>query len=139
MLPILGEIFPSVIDDVVRPNRARRIQIARTAHGSDFGSIGFGDLHCKRAHPTGGPLDQNLLSRLNLPLIAQALQGGDRLDPSYIPRIAALACIIHCLLFMPIPSSHRHRDISATPETARKGKKRVANSGARKFAKLLTR
>ena len=53
------------------------IQIPCAAHGRDFGAERFGDLHCKRPHPTGRPIDQNLLPRLNFPLITQTLQGSD--------------------------------------------------------------
>ena len=70
LLPILGEIFFSVINDMVCPKRARLVQIPGAAHGSDFSAELFGNLHRKRPHPTRRTIDQNLLPRLNLPFRA---------------------------------------------------------------------
>ena len=36
LLPILGEIFLRVINDLVCPNRVRQIHIPRAAYGGDF-------------------------------------------------------------------------------------------------------
>src|SRR3989304_4854094 len=77
LLPILGEIFFGVVNDMVCPNRARLVQIPRAAHGCDFSPERFGYLHRKRSHPTRCPIDQNLLPRMNLSFIAQTLQGSE--------------------------------------------------------------
>src|SRR3990172_7319049 len=77
LLPILGEIFFGVVNDMVCPNRARLVQIPRAAHGCDFGAKQFGNLHRKRSHPTRRPIDQNLLPWLNLACVAKTLQGSE--------------------------------------------------------------
>jgi len=76
-LPIPGEIFLSVINDVVCPDRERHVQIPRAAHGSYLSPERFGNLHSKRTHATRRTINQDLLPRLNLSLIAETLQGGD--------------------------------------------------------------
>src|SRR5437660_1586072 len=76
-LPIFGEICLGVINDVVCPNRAHHVHIARAAHGSDASPERFGKLHRKRPHPTRRTINQHLLSRLYLSFRTQTLQGGD--------------------------------------------------------------
>jgi hypothetical protein len=71
----LGKIFFGVVNDVVCADRARHLQIPRAAHGSHFRSKRLGNLYRKRPHPARRPVDQNLLPGLNMPMIAQALQG----------------------------------------------------------------
>ena len=61
LLPILGEIFLGVVNDVVCPKGARQVYIAGAAHGSDFSPVVFGNLHSKRPYSTRGPIDQDLL------------------------------------------------------------------------------
>jgi len=74
---ILGEILFGVVNDVICAYRARHLQIPRAAHGSHFRSKRLGNLHCKRTHPARRSVDQNFLPWLNMPLIAQALQGSE--------------------------------------------------------------
>src|SRR2546426_10135822 len=76
-LTISGEIFLSIINDMVCPNRAHYVQIPRAAYGGDFSPKRFGNLHRKRTHTTTRTINQNLLPWLNLSFIAQALQGGE--------------------------------------------------------------
>src|SRR2546423_4116318 len=76
-LPIFGEIFLHVINDVVCPNRAHHVHIPRAAYAGDFSSKCFGNLHRKRPHTARCTIDQHLLSWLNVSLVAQTLQGGD--------------------------------------------------------------
>src|SRR3989440_11538966 len=76
-LPILGEIFLRVINDLICANRACHIQIPRAAHTSHFSSERFGNLHRKRTHTTRRTMNQHLLPWLNLSFIAKTLQGGD--------------------------------------------------------------
>ena len=64
-------------NDVVCADRACHLQISRAAHGGHFRSKRLGNLHRKRPHPTRRPVNQNFLPGLNMPLIAQALQGSD--------------------------------------------------------------
>ena len=71
MLPIFGEIFLRVINDMVCTNRAHHVHIPGAAHGRDFGPERFGNLHRKRPHTTRRTINQHLLSRLNLSFIAK--------------------------------------------------------------------
>src|SRR5579859_223512 len=76
-LPILGEIFLSVINDLVCPNRAHHVHIPRAAHASHFSPERFGNLHRKRTNATRRTMNQDLLPWLNLSFIAKTLQSGD--------------------------------------------------------------
>src|SRR5436305_10970162 len=76
-LPISGEIFLRVINDVVCTNRAHYVQIPRAAYGSHFSPERFGNLHCKRTDTTRRTMNQDLLPLLNVSFIAKALQGGE--------------------------------------------------------------
>ena len=76
-LPIAGEIFLRVINDMVCTNRAHSVQIPRAAYGGDFSPKRFGNLHRKRPHTTTRTINQHLLPFLNVSFIAKALQGGD--------------------------------------------------------------
>src|SRR3990170_2885172 len=76
-LPILGEIFLSVINDLISTNRARLVQISRAAHGRHFSPKRFGNLHRERTNTTRRTINQDLLPLLNLSFVAKTLQGGD--------------------------------------------------------------
>src|SRR5436305_6254857 len=76
-LPILGEIFLRVINDLICPNRARHVHIPRAAHTSHFSPERVGNLHRKRTHTTRRTMNQDLLPWLNLSFIAKSLQGSD--------------------------------------------------------------
>ena len=84
-----GEIFACVINDVVRANGTRHIQIPRAAHGSDFRSEDFGNLHGKGAYAARCAVNKNFLSGLNLSLVAQTLQCG---EPCYRNSRGLLKC-----------------------------------------------
>src|SRR5947209_12859355 len=77
LLPISGELFLRVINDVVCPDRAHHVHIPRAAYGGHFSSKRFGNLHRKRTHTTTRTINQNLLPLLNVSFIAKALQGGE--------------------------------------------------------------
>src|SRR5262249_43758665 len=76
-LPLLGEIFLRVIDDMVRAKSACLVHIPRATHGRDLGSERLGDLHGKGSYAPRGTLNQDLLSGSNVSLISQSLQRGD--------------------------------------------------------------
>src|SRR6266566_10023397 len=76
-LPISGEIFVRVINDVVCTNRARDVHIPRAADGGDVSPKCFSKLHRKRTYTTRCPMNQHLLPILNVTFIAKALQGGE--------------------------------------------------------------
>jgi len=44
--------------------------------GGHVGPERFGKLHGERAHASRGPVDQDLLPRLNVSLVAECLEGG---------------------------------------------------------------
>src|SRR5258708_29207718 len=76
-LPIVGEIFSRVINDLVCTHRAHHVHISRAAYGSHFSPERFGNLHRKRTHTARRTMNQDLLPRLNLSCIAKTLQGRD--------------------------------------------------------------
>src|SRR2546430_13009829 len=76
-LPALREIFSSVINDMVCPNRTRRGHIPRAAHGSDFGPERFGNLDRKCTHATRRAIDQHLVASLDPSLITKTLKRSD--------------------------------------------------------------
>src|SRR2546429_8998841 len=76
-LPIFGEIFLRVINDVVCTNRAHDVHIPRAAYGSHFSPKRFGKLHQKRTDTSSPAMNQTLLPLLNVSVIAKALQGGE--------------------------------------------------------------
>ena len=76
----LGEVLPGVVDDAVRAERLDQVDVPRAADAGDLRSERLGDLHGERPDATGGAVDQDFLSRLNLPLVAKRLEGGDRRD-----------------------------------------------------------
>ena len=49
LLPVLGEIFHLLIDDMLCPKGAHHFQVPRTAYRFDFSPERFGDMHCKRS------------------------------------------------------------------------------------------
>src|SRR6266566_2542557 len=79
-LPIVGEIFLRVINDVVCADRAHHVHIPRAAHASHFSPERFGNLHGKHTNTARRTMYQDLLPWLNLSFIAKTLQGGDCRD-----------------------------------------------------------
>src|SRR6267154_4720266 len=76
-LPIFREIFPTVINDMVRANGSRGGHIPRAAHRSNFSPERFRNLDRKRTHTTGRAIDQNLLASPDVSLVTKTLKGGD--------------------------------------------------------------
>src|SRR5207253_2311429 len=79
-LPAVGEILLCVIDDMVRADRADQVHIPGAAHAGYLGAEYLRDLHGEGPHTSRSAIDQDLLSRLDLCLIAKALQRGERRD-----------------------------------------------------------
>src|SRR5215211_1607413 len=75
-----GEVLTRVVDDVIGAERSREVDVPRAAHAGHLRSERPGDLHGERAHAARRAVDQHLLPRLDLPLVAEALQGGERRD-----------------------------------------------------------
>src|SRR5258708_36686041 len=76
-LPISGDIFLRVINDLVCTNRAHYVQIPRAAYGGGFSPKRLGKLHRQRTHTTTHTMNQNLLPLLNVSFIPKPPQGGD--------------------------------------------------------------
>src|SRR5205807_3153818 len=68
------------IDDMVRADRADQVHIPGAAHAGYLGAEYLRDLHGEGPHTSRSAIDQDLLSRLDLCLIAKALQRGERRD-----------------------------------------------------------
>ena len=62
VLTIPGEIFPSVIDHMVRSDRAHHLKIPCAAHACYLSPKRFSDLHRKCADATRCTIDQNLVT-----------------------------------------------------------------------------
>src|ERR671916_1303799 len=75
LFSILGEVFASVINDMVCAKRAHKVQLAGVIHPSHLSPIEFGKLRCERTGAAAGATNQNLLSWLDLSFIANPLQG----------------------------------------------------------------
>src|SRR5215471_4492656 len=93
-LPAASEILLRVVNDVICAERSDHLYISHTAHAGYFGAKRLGDLHSERTHASGGAVDKNPLPRLNLPLIAKALQcsecgkgGRSRLFKRHVVRL----------------------------------------------------
>src|SRR5437899_8243019 len=72
----LGEVLPGVVDDMVSADRSNHVHVPRTAHPGHLRAERLRDLHRERSEASGGTVDQDLLTWLDLPLIAKQLEGG---------------------------------------------------------------
>ena len=73
----MGEVLLGVIDDLVRANRSDHVHVPRAAHAGHVRSERFGDLDGERANASRRAVDHHLLPRLDLPLIANGIEGGE--------------------------------------------------------------
>src|SRR5450759_2214288 len=73
-LPTLGEVLLGVVDDVVSANGADHVDVLRAAHAGYFGAECFGDLNGERPEASRRSVDQDLMTWLDLPLIAKQLE-----------------------------------------------------------------
>ena len=77
----LGEVLPRVVDDVVGTERADQLDVPGAGHAGHLGTEGLRDLDGERPHATGRPVDQDLLSGLDRPVVTQELERGRGGDP----------------------------------------------------------
>src|SRR5438552_13626235 len=75
-VPVSGEVSTEVYDDVVSADRADHLYVPRAAHAGHFGAKRFGDLHRECTVATRGSIDQDLLTWLDLALVAKQLESG---------------------------------------------------------------
>src|SRR5215467_2059909 len=73
-LPTFHEILPGVINDMIRADRSDQVHIPRAAHASNFCAERLGDLHRESTHSSRRAVNQDLLPRLNVSLVAKTLQ-----------------------------------------------------------------
>jgi hypothetical protein len=73
----VSEVFLGVIDDMVGADRPDETRLRGAAHAGDLGAEGLRKLHGIGADASRGADDQNLLSGLDAPGVAQALDGGE--------------------------------------------------------------
>src|SRR5437867_7922243 len=64
-LTVFGEVFLSVIDDMVCPNGAQHVQFPRAIDASHFSPECFGELYRHGTYAPTGTVDQNMLSTLD--------------------------------------------------------------------------
>src|SRR6267154_407294 len=80
--PIRGirfrKILLGVINDVIRADGADHVHISSAAYRGYACAEGFGDLHSEGSDASGGAVDQDFLSRLNMPLVTKTLQRSER-------------------------------------------------------------
>ena len=74
------EVLSRVVDDVIRAERADRLDVLRAADARDLGSERLRDLHRVRPHASGGAVDEHLLPRPDVSLVADALERGQSGD-----------------------------------------------------------
>src|SRR6266540_5334328 len=72
-----GEILSRVINDLVCADGPDHFHIPRTANAGNLSPKRLPDLYSESTHASGGAIYQDLLAGLNLPLVAQTLQGGE--------------------------------------------------------------
>src|SRR5437660_10069747 len=75
-VPVSGEVFTCVIDDMVSADRPAHLHVPRAAHAGHFGAKRFGDLHGERTDAARGTVDQDLLTWLDLALVAKQLESS---------------------------------------------------------------
>ena len=72
-----GEVLPGVVDDVIGAERSHEVDVPRAAHRGHLRAERFRDLHGERPDASRGAVDQDLLPRLKLPLVAKTLERGN--------------------------------------------------------------
>src|SRR5271166_3252655 len=75
-LPTFGEIFLRVVNEVIRADGSDHVHVPRTAYANNLCAERLGYLHSERTHASRRTVNQDLLSRLNLSLVAKTLQCG---------------------------------------------------------------
>src|SRR6059058_2680351 len=71
-LPAFSEILPSIVKDLLCADRSHHVHILCAAYAGHICAERLGDLHSERTHASRRTVNQDLLTRLNLSLVAQA-------------------------------------------------------------------
>src|SRR5216683_4316816 len=72
-----GEILVGVINNVICAEGSDHVHIPRTAYAGHLCAERLGDLHSERTHASGRTVNQDLVPRLNVSLVAKTLQCGE--------------------------------------------------------------
>src|ERR1700721_1654011 len=75
--PAPGEILLGIVNDPIYADGSNHVHISCTAHAGHICAERLGDLHSERTHASRCTIDQDLLPRLNLSLVAKTLQSGE--------------------------------------------------------------
>src|SRR5208337_4661937 len=75
-LPTFGEILLGVINDVICADGSDHLDIPRTAYAGNLCAEPLGGLNSERTHASRRTVNQDLLPRPNLSLVAKTLQCG---------------------------------------------------------------
>src|SRR5512140_3605217 len=75
LFSVFRKVFPGVIDDMVGTQGTHEIQLLGIVHAGNLRAMQFGKLYGKGTGTSSCPVDQNLLSILDLSLVANPLQG----------------------------------------------------------------
>src|SRR5918997_5403903 len=78
VLPTSGEVLLGVVDDVICAERSDQLYVPRAAHAGHLGVEGLGDLYGQGPYASRRTDDQDLVPRLDPPVVAQTLQGSRR-------------------------------------------------------------
>src|SRR6266550_5117172 len=73
-LPTFGEILLDIINDTICADGSHHLHISRAAYAGHIRAERLGDLHRERTHASRRTVNQDLVLRLNLSLVAQAAQ-----------------------------------------------------------------
>src|SRR4028118_1840160 len=76
-LAALGEVLLGVINDLVCAERSDHVQFPRAVHARHLRSVSLGKLNGEGTHTSSSAVDQNLLSRPNLSLMAKTREGDE--------------------------------------------------------------
>src|SRR6266508_4488088 len=80
VLAASSEVLPRVVDHAIGTERSRLLDVPRAADSRYLCTERLRDLDCECAYPPGGAVDEDLLSRPKLPVVAQTLERGERCD-----------------------------------------------------------
>src|SRR6266436_2229845 len=111
-----GEIFSRVVNCRVCPNGSNHVDISSAAHSGHICAERLGDLHREGTHASRRTINQDLLPRLKLSLVAKTLQGGEPGDgyrssllPSHLIRLDN-ECRLGCACILGERSAARAED-----------------------------
>ena len=74
--PALREVLPRVVDDVIRADGADHLDVPRAADAGHLGAERLGDLHGERPDAPRRAVDEHLLPRPDLAVVAKSLKRG---------------------------------------------------------------